>query len=384
MSSPLPESYRRLSPYAVRYAAGTLLYEQGAVPRSCHVVLRGLVQFEALDHDGAPAVVASAGEGDLVGHVAAFTGRPTSAAARAAEETVVISVPLSALPTAFRDAPELALQLIHAFASPDDGAARRAASAVVEERPVEPTPGPETPADPSIVRVEDEFDAELFFVDRLRCPVSQTSFEYLRVRTRAVRPVSRDSDFFVHYRALDPARYSVVVCPGCAYAAYQEDFLELSAEECEALRKTTAERSRLMERLLTGTRSVADTVAVTDLALLCYAQRRANERRRAALLHRRAWIAREQGDAETERRYLEAARDAYRHAFERDAAITDESAMRAAYLIGDLTLRLGDPVTAGRWLETATRLPAARHQTGLVRMARERLYEARLAHEQSA
>ncbi len=108
-----------------------------------------------------------------------------------------------------------------------------------------------------------------------------------------------------------------------------------------------------------------------------YGLRRPNERRHAVLQHRRAWAERERGDTVAELKYLDAARQSYQTAFEKDSAISDESAARAAYLIGDLWLRLGEPMEAARWLETAVRVPEAKSQTGLIRMARERLYDAR-------
>ena len=51
--------------------------------------------------------------------------------------------------------------------------------------------------------------------------------------------------------------------------------------------------------------------------------------------------------------------------------------MRVAYLIGDLSLRLDDPILGAQWLETAVRFPQAKQQSGLERQARDRLSDAR-------
>lgn len=384
MPVPVPESYARLSQFAVRLADGTTLYEQGAVPDRCYVVLRGGVAFEALDAAGESGVVGRAGAGDLVGHVAAFTGRPTSASARVDGDTVVIAVPFEELPTAFRLAPELALELLRAFADPKGtSAALRRPGGVpqaVPERAADATRavrGAPSGGSRGVHRIKDQFDEEFFFVDTVECPISGTVFDYLRVRTKAVRPVSRDSDFYVRYKGTDPALYSLIVCPGCGYAAYRDDFDDLTDEERATLFASSEARIRRLPKSLCGLRSAQDGVLATDLALECYAQRRPNERRHAVLLHRRAWAERERGDEAAELTYLGAAREAYQSAFERDSNISDESAVRAAYLIGDLWLRLGQPTEAARWLETAVRVPEAKNQTGIVRMARERLYDAR-------
>ncbi|MGE3855615.1 MAG: DUF2225 domain-containing protein [Dehalococcoidia bacterium] len=380
MSVPVPESYTRLSHYAVRLADGTTLYEQGAVPDRCYVVLRGRVAFEALDAAGEHSVVGQATDGDLVGHVAAFTGRPTSASARVDGESVIIAVPFEELANAFRLAPELAIELLRTFADP------KGTSAALRRPGTVPVPAPERPAEHAratagsgrnVHRIKDKFDEEFFFVDTIECPISATVFDYLRVRTKAVRPVSRDSDFYVRYKGTDPALYSLIVCPGCGYTAYRDDFEDLTEEERNALFASREARTARLSKSLCGLRSLQDGVVATDLAIECYAQRRPNERRHAVLLHRRAWAERERGDAEAELRYLGAAREAYQAAFERDSNISDESAVRAAYLIGDLWLRLGEPTEAARWLETAVRVPESKSQSGVIRMARERLYDAR-------
>lgn len=385
MPVPVPESYTRLSQFAVRMADGATLYEQGAVPDRCYLVLRGSVAFEALDAAGESGVVGRAGDGDLVGHVAAFTGRPTSASARIDGDSVIIAVPFEELANAFRLAPELALELLRAFADPKGtSAALRRPGGVphaVTERPPEAAPRASrsgvSGGSRTVHRIKDTFDEEFFFVDTIECPISGTVFDYLRVRTKAVRPVSRDSDFYVRYKGTDPALYSLIVCPGCGYTAYRDDFDDLTDEERTMLFASREARTARLPKSLCGLRSAQDGVLATDLALECYAQRRPNERRHAVLLHRRAWAERERGDTAAELKYLGAAREAYQGAFERDSHISDESAVRAAYLIGDLWLRLGEPTEAARWLETAVRVPEAKSQTGIIRMARERLYDAR-------
>ena len=367
---------------------GYVVSQTITVPDRCYVVVRGCVAFEALTPSGEMSIVSRAGDGELVGHVAAFTGRSTSATARTEGETLLIAIPFDELPNAFRLAPELALELLRAFADPNG-------TSVALRRPGMPSlplfadrasdtalgEGAATPGR-TLHRIKDEYDQELFFVDTMECPISGTTFDYLRVRTKAVRPVSRDSDFYVRYKGTDPALYSLIACPGCGYTAYRDDFYDLTDEERTALFSSRGVRAERLTGSLCGLRTIEDGIVATELALECYALRRPNERRRAVLLHRRAWAERERGDAVAELKYLTEARDAYQLAFEGDAGISDESAVRAAYLIGDLCLRLGNPVEAARWLETAVRAPDSRAQSGLVRLARERLYDARQAYNE--
>ncbi len=95
------------------------------------------------------------------------------------------------------------------------------------------------------------------------------------------------------------------------------------------------------------------------------------------LLHRRAWLERERGDTRAEMSLLGDACESYRLAYERDQNMTDTEALRAAYLIGDLYFRVGKLELAARWLSTCVEMPEAKVQTGISRMARDRLHEAR-------
>jgi uncharacterized protein len=389
MARSLPDSYRKLGQYAQRFPRDAVIYEQGSVPAHCFLVLKGLVEFEVVGEDGEPEKVGSAGPAEPLGHVAFFTGRPTSALARCAEDSVLLAVSRADLPHAVSQAPELAITLIEAFAGvgvPVDEPADSTSAALEAHEAGEIVGTADSPdsadsagtADESdVVPVAEDYDEAMFFVDSVCCPVSGTDFDYLRVRTRAVRPTRRDTDFHVTYRELNPTYYAIVVCPRCGYAASQDEFEQIGQDErLELWARRGARVERLAGRALNGTRTAEDALVALELAMNCYELRRPNERRRAVLLHRRAWIERERG-GRSEADYLRQARDAYQAAYERDTDISDEAAMRAAYLIGDLTLRLGDAMGGARWLETATRYPQAKTQTGLARMARERLTDAR-------
>lgn len=220
-------------------------------------------------------------------------------------------------------------------------------------------------------------------MERASCPVCETRFEYLRIRDSAAQPSSRESDFRVVYRGADPSRYVVTVCPECSYASLPDDWADISLKETAALRAARGDRQGAP--YLCGDRSDDDVATALDLALQCYAERADGERRRAGLLHRRAWVERARGDEEGERRWLTEARDAYREAYERDDA-ADAEAFRLAYLVGDLSLRLESVKLASQWLAEA--VGWTEHREGevgaevppaLARMARDRLGDARTA-----
>lgn len=362
------EGLSRLTRFAQRVPDGVLIYDQGEVPRRIVVVLRGRLQFEVVGEDGGVSIVGGADAGQMAGHIAAMNARPTSAAARAAEETILLSIPLGSLAEAFKDAPGLAVQLSEALEAADR-IGRSHTSSDSQRR---------ADRDAVTIPVAGSVDEQTFFIDIADCPICDSAFEYVRIRTRGVRPAHRDSDLRVSYTSIDPTWYAVVVCPQCSFASYRDDFDQVASGERDRLAATTADRVAVSAKAMTGARTAQDAEIALELAMRSYALRQPNERRHAVLLHRRAWLARAAGDAVRELEWLERARDAYQSAYERDPEVDEDSALRAAYLIGDLTLRLGDPLAAGRWLEVCTKAGGS-EQSGLVRMARERLHDAREA-----
>jgi uncharacterized protein (DUF2225 family) len=378
MPGSLPDSYRRLAGFSSRLNPGTRLYDEGAVPDRFYVVLKGEVLFEVVSEHGDAEVVARAEPGSFVGHVAAFTGRPTSAAARVERETVVLAIPIVQLTEAVREAPELGVHLIRTFAGsaapPDaDGPSSDALSDEAHEKP---EAGRDEPQGQGVLAIQGDVDTRTFFVDTAVCPVSGTNFQFLRVRTRAVRPKERETDFHVRYEGVNPTWYGIVVCPTCGYAAYLDDFDALDDAARARLAGDREPRSALLSSPLSGTRTLEDATLALDLAMRCYEGRGASDSRRAVLQHRRGWLAREAGNAMSERTWITRARASYEQAFASDKRLSEEAAARIAYLVGDLGERLGDLQGAAQWLETAVRVAPA-SSAGIARTARDRLQHVR-------
>ena len=432
----LPESYRQLSQFAVRLAAGETLYAAGASLDRFYIVLSGRVRLARPSaggtSTGTSTALGDATRGQLLGHVAALEGRATQTVATVVEAAVLIAIPVQQMTDAFESSPELAIEVARDLAArvsaevagdlPSDGLTPLEAP-VASDAPPSDTASPDQPAAggeatapstdpastaprpvpgrraappaapsvapvstgtpvsdgwaPSLTKLNIEFDESFFYQDQTECPACGSRFEYLRVRTAGVRPQHRDSDFHVSYSSEDPTRYGIVVCPTCSFAATHEDFGELNEQERAAIVGARHQRGRYDYPNLGGVRDLEDSLIALDLAQACYALRAESPRRDAVLKHRRAWVERERGDEAAELEWLEQARDAYRRSFELDGEISEESAMRVAYLIGDLSLRLGEPQLGAQWLETATRFPEAKQQSGLARLARDRLSDAR-------
>src|SRR2546425_528094 len=130
-------------------------------------------------------------------------------------------------------------------------------------------------------------------------------------------------------------------------------------------------------RNLGGERQIEDASAAFRLAVDCYSLRSPNHQRLGGIYHRLAWLCRERADAANETRYLAEALQQYLSGIEQAQPPDPTVELMTLYLIGELHLRLGDPVAAVTWLQKASQHPAFRQQPEVQRLTRERWGEAR-------
>lgn len=234
--------------------------------------------------------------------------------------------------------------------------------------------------------VEDvSLDERQFIAKRIVCPVCKTEFKAWQPRITALRIKREHSEMlYTEYEGPNPNHYSVVVCPECLYASYENDFSEVSGMTKERLRADTEERRRLFPAFdFRGKRSTDAVQASYELALHCYSlRRRSRYGLQAALYLQMAWLAREVRQPETERKYLELALEHYRQSYLHEKPSTTKDEIKQTFLIGDLSLKLGQYDEAVRWFQETVKHPHISQFPELERRTRERWSEARAAASQ--
>jgi uncharacterized protein len=218
-----------------------------------------------------------------------------------------------------------------------------------------------------------------FIVKTINCPACDDPFQTYYVRTAALRPKRRDSDFYVEWDGLNPEHYVVQVCPTCLYAAYRSDFGTLNEESRARMRGDAGERrERFGVHGFSGIRNVAAVQASYELALRCYAVR---QYRRyaiyASLCLHMAWLAREMRASDREKHYLNLALNYYQKSYTHDKLHDPEGEIRQTYLIGELSLQLGHLDEAIHWFNETVKHPEIDKSPGLESRARERWAAAR-------
>jgi uncharacterized protein (DUF2225 family) len=226
------------------------------------------------------------------------------------------------------------------------------------------------------------YDRSLLYPRSVVCPVCRKTFSALIFRPHKAQPAERDSDFHQRYRtAVTPNDYEVWVCPNDLYAAFAADFTELDetlAENTAAVLNDLVASEWHGERPdFSGDRGPELRAKALQLALATYRQRGASQLRLAGILHRLAWCARENGDAEAEQVWLERALDAYEAGFAEAHHADDEEELRVQYLCGELARRLGRFPISMRWFGNALRHPALKSHPKWERLARDGMASVR-------
>ncbi len=222
------------------------------------------------------------------------------------------------------------------------------------------------------------FPENEFIAKPLSCPACGAKFKALQVRTTAIRPRRKESDFYTEYDGPNPAHYTVWVCPHCLYASYRYDFRELTGRARINIRADAAKRKQEFADFdFQGTRDIVTTHASYELARRCYHIRKSRIAMQAALYLHEAWLSREQHLPKEEEKYLRLARDHYLLSYTKEKARTKKDEVKQCYFIGDLSLRLGLYKEAVRWFQEVTNHPEIGEYPGLARRARERWTDAR-------
>ena len=204
------------------------------------------------------------------------------------------------------------------------------------------------------------------------------SFKSLAIRTSAVYVEKRESDFHSVYRGLNPLHYSIIVCPVCKYAASQQSFAkELSSAMTKQLGLALS-RLETSDMEFNKERNMDTALESFKLAIRTAQLKKSRPGELAGLLHAAAWICREDNNAELERAYLDQALNFYQQGFEKSSAnIGNLSDVQVAYLIGDLSLRLGRYTEAINWFNKTISHPKIKLNPNIEKQAREQWGVAR-------
>ncbi|ACM22272.1 MULTISPECIES: DUF2225 domain-containing protein [Thermotoga] len=212
-----------------------------------------------------------------------------------------------------------------------------------------------------------------FWEKEFTCPFCGHRFKKKMVFFDAVKIKSRDIDLKPIFEDVNPMLYEVVTCPNCYFSAFDRDFetIKIKGEETEKKLKKLLEEARKKIKIKD---EETPTEAIKRYALSGIVYSVLNQRKKVAISYLKiAWIFREMGKPEDEKRYLERALREFENHFKYDSYEESDEPMILFYL-GVLNQILGNRKEAARWYE---RLLGKHRDSLYAKVGRERWQDLR-------
>jgi len=216
-------------------------------------------------------------------------------------------------------------------------------------------------------------DNSPYYDKKYICPVCSIDFKTYAVRSSRVVANSREADFHTVYSGTSPLHYTIVVCPGCYYAASNNVFSkEIEDRILKPLAQALVQIRPKDPPDYLHERNLDVALGSYELAIRSAQLKKARPGELAGLFMGAAWMAREKGNLELDKEYCQKALESYLEAFNRDfRSIGNMSDVQATYLVGELYRRTDNYAEAINWFGKAVFNRAIKQNPQLEKMARE-------------
>jgi uncharacterized protein (DUF2225 family) len=201
----------------------------------------------------------------------------------------------------------------------------------------------------------DNSPSEFLFEDTVKCPICGHKFPHLTALTSKLVQESRDDDYRIRYKGIEPMYYEVVTCPNCLYSAMADLFkdIEVTKRMMEGMHDTMSPYLGNTE-IQTGTNRDTFTVFAGYYLAILGAPRCFYEHQRITA---RLWrnLGRIYDDCSDEYMMLYALQksvDEYLYSYSH-FDIEGKNMQQLCFVIGELKYKLGDLLKAREFLYSA-------------------------------
>lgn len=190
--------------------------------------------------------------------------------------------------------------------------------------------------------IKDLFDKKII------CPVCNSTFYQKAVKVKSPRIISKDSDFFIRYKSINPYFYDVWICNSCGYSSLKSEFFKLrDFQKNQILEKISPKWSK---KNYPEILNVDNAIERYKLALITSNIINKRATISAIITLKLAWMYRLKEDSNLESFFLEKSLTCFLDAFYNDPfPIFGLQRDGLTYLIGDLYRRLNDNKNAILW-----------------------------------
>jgi uncharacterized protein (DUF2225 family) len=148
------------------------------------------------------------------------------------------------------------------------------------------------------------------------------------------------------YDGVNVLMFQLVSCPKCLYTSFEDDFGELQSSHVEAI-KRMHEKLKGFEIELSENKSVRDAAVQYNIAAVMYVAREKFFRAAESFL-KLAWLYRDAGAPDEEKKALERAKEMFLKSY-MEEDLWEDRQIAVLFYLGEIEKRLGNRKEAIRW-----------------------------------
>ncbi len=210
---------------------------------------------------------------------------------------------------------------------------------------------------------------------KVNCPSCKSIFTTQKVRTRRLKVLERQPDFYVKYEGVDPLYYQVWICPNCGFSATESEYTDLRRDERDLLYEKISKK--WMQRDFGNVRTFEEAEESFKLALITAQLLKKSRGYIGSIFLKLGWLNRGKSE-EKENEYLKSALDILEEAYQEEYfPIAGLNEVALSYLIGELHRRFGNTKEAIHWYAKALDHPEIKNNRQIQIRARDQWSLAR-------
>lgn len=221
-------------------------------------------------------------------------------------------------------------------------------------------------------------DIGALYDKKCTCGLCGHHFTTKKIRSRFIKCLSYDSDFFSIYdnNEHNPLLYTIYVCPECGYS-FSDEFSTVLTTNVKNILKEKVCRN-WSPRSYSNKRTIHDAITAYKLALYCAALKKEKHVVIAGISLRIAWLSRLLQNTEQEQRFMTIALNEYTESYHAlDFLGTQLSELKILYLLGELSRRTKKTADAKKYFSKVIEKQRTSTELGTIEMAKERWREIR-------
>lgn len=182
---------------------------------------------------------------------------------------------------------------------------------------------------------------ENLFIKKIDCPICEKQFDTKVTKSKKALGTTKDSDFFIRYKVVNPYFYEIWLCPHCGYAAFKSEFSLIKEIDKEKIKYKIS--SKWKNRNYPEIYNEAVAIDRFKLALLTAMVISSKESTKGMISLKTAWMYRLLGKKEEEIEYLKKAFHGLSEAYyNENLPVYGLDQFTLLYLLGELKRRAGE------------------------------------------